>query len=102
MKIPLIAVSLLLLATAANAEMKVTVNVSINGPSITISGATEEDIESGKFWNLLSETSEQAKAIWRCAMGSGCVTKEEEDAARVAEELDRKARCIEAPTIWNC
>ena len=82
MRIQLITASLLLLATAANAEMKVTAIVSMNGPSVTISGVTEEDIESGKFWNLLSEASEQAKKIWRCAiMGRGCVTKEERDAA---------------------
>ena len=48
MNIPLITiVSLFLLATAANAEMKVTASVSIEGPSVTISGATEKDIESG-------------------------------------------------------
>ena len=75
MNIPLITiVSLFLLATAANAEMKVTASVSIEGPSVTISGATEKDIESGKFWNLLSEASEQAKAIWRCAIMGGGVT----------------------------
>ena len=91
MKILLIAAGLLLLTTMAHAEMKVTVNVSINGPSVTISGATEEDIEGGKFWRLLSEATRQAKAIWRCKMMGGyCMTREEKESPSVCggDKLD--------------
>ena len=68
----LIAVSLLLVSTVASAETKLTVRVSIDGPSVTVSDVTEEDLESGKLKELLSEAVKQAKRVWLCDMANRC------------------------------
>ena len=68
----LIAVSLLLVSTVARAETKLTVRVSIDGPSVTVSDVTEEDLESGKLKELLSEAVKQAKRVWLCDMANRC------------------------------
>lgn len=66
-RILLIAFSLLLVSMPANAEMKLTVRVSIEGgPTITVSNVSEEDLKSGKLKELLSEAAKQARQAWRC------------------------------------
>lgn len=70
---PLIAVSLLLASTLASAETKLTVRVSIDGPSVTVSDVTEEDVKSGKLKELLYEALKQAKRAWLCDMANRCV-----------------------------
>ena len=66
----LIAASLILVSTLASAEMKLTVRVSIDGPSVTVSNATEEDLKSGKLNQLLTEAAKQARQAWRCLLKS--------------------------------
>ena len=69
----LIAISLLLLSTVASAGTKLTVRVSIDGPSVTVSDVTEEDLKSGKLKELLSEAVKQARQVWLCDMARrGC------------------------------
>ena len=46
--------------------MKLTVRVSIEGPSVTVSNVSEEDLKSGKLKELLSEAVKQARRAWRC------------------------------------
>lgn len=66
-RILLIAFSLLLVSMPANAEMKLTVRVSIEGgPTITVSNVSEEDLKSGKLKELLSEAAKQARQAWHC------------------------------------
>ena len=63
----LIAAACLLLASMpASAEMKLTVRVSIDGPSVTVSNVTEEDLKSGKLEELLTEAAKQARHAWYC------------------------------------
>ena len=66
-RILLIAFSLLLVSMPANADMKLTVRVSIEGgPTITVSNVSEEDLKSGKLKELLSEAAKQARQAWYC------------------------------------
>ena len=71
-RILLIAVSLLLVSTLASAETKLTVRVSIDGPSVTVSDVSEEDLKSGKLKELLSEAVKQARQVWLCDMARRC------------------------------
>ena len=68
----LIAGSLLLVSTVASAETKLSVRVGVDGPSVTVSGVTEEDLENGKLQELLSEAVRQAKRVWLCDMANRC------------------------------
>ena len=71
-RIPLIASCLFLVTTIASAEPKVTVRVSVDGPSVTVSGATAEDLKTGKLERMLSEAVNQARRVWRCDLARKC------------------------------
>ena len=68
----LIALGLLLVSTTAFAEPKLTVRVDVNGPAVTASDVTEEDLESGKLEELLSKAVRQAKRVWMCDLANRC------------------------------
>ncbi|MDE0702688.1 MAG: hypothetical protein OXH59_03095 [Rhodospirillaceae bacterium] len=52
--------------------MKLTVRVTGDGPSVTVSGATEEDLKSGKLKEILSKAVKQARQVYLCDMAKRC------------------------------
>ena len=72
MKTQLIAACLFLISSAASAEMKVTVNVTLEGLSVTISNISPDDVEDDKLKDLLSKTVKQAKQGWKCDLHNRC------------------------------
>lgn len=71
-RILLIAVSLFLISTSASAEMKLTVRVSIEGSSVTVSNVSEEDLKSGKLKEILFEAAKQARQGWCRLLNRTC------------------------------
>ena len=65
MKILLLITSLLIFCPLAQADMKISVTITLNGPSITLRNATPDDIESGRYEQLLLKATQQANSVWR-------------------------------------
>ena len=61
----LAAFALSLISMPASAEMDLTMRISMeSGATITVSNVSEEDLESGKLEDVLSEATKQARQAW--------------------------------------
>ncbi len=71
--------TLLLLPTCLIAEdnMKISVRMSLQDVSVSVTGATEEDIESGLYKELLFKAGREARDAWKCAIHDRCYDFEE-------------------------
>ncbi|MDE0303589.1 MAG: hypothetical protein OXI87_01705 [Albidovulum sp.] len=68
----LITTLLMILPIAAQAEMRLTVKISLDGPVITITGVTAEDVEEGRYERMLSKAVEEARSVFICELTNRC------------------------------
>ena len=75
MKLPILA-TLLCLPLAVSAEdcadqqssIKISTRISLEGVSVSLTGATREDISCGRYQELLSQATKEARSAWLCDM----------------------------------
>ncbi len=62
----LITIALLALPIEAFAEMEVNTRISLEEITVTISGATADDVSSGRYYELLSQATRDAREAYMC------------------------------------
>lgn len=86
-------IALLALPIEASAEMKVSARITLDGITVSISGAHKEQVEEGDYCKLLSTATKQARKVWKCDMLKLCNSN-----MKIPEWIEEETRANQTPS----